>query len=86
MQCGFALLEAGSVRLKNTKNILLKNVVNTCLSALTWWAIGRHHLPWQHYLTCSTHVLLQLYCCDDACVISDHSPAACESMPSSQAC
>lgn len=24
MQCGFALLEAGSVRAKNTKNILLK--------------------------------------------------------------
>ena len=41
MQCGFALLEAGSVRIKNTKNILLKNVVNTCLSALTWWAIGK---------------------------------------------
>ena len=40
LQCGFALLEAGSVRLKNTKNILLKNVVNTCISAITWWAIG----------------------------------------------
>ena len=25
MQCGFALLEAGTVRIKNTKNILLKN-------------------------------------------------------------
>jgi len=24
MQCGFALLEAGTVRAKNTKNILLK--------------------------------------------------------------
>lgn len=44
MQCGFALLEAGSVRLKNTKNILLKNVVNTCISALTWWAIGERTL------------------------------------------
>lgn len=45
---GFALLEAGSVRLKNTKNILLKNIVNTCINAITWWAIdtpalGRHH-------------------------------------------
>ena len=40
VQCGFALLEAGSVRLKNTNNILLKDVVNTCLSALIWWAIG----------------------------------------------
>lgn len=44
LQCGFALLEAGSVRLKNTNNILLKNVINTCLGALTWWAVGEHRL------------------------------------------
>ena len=30
-QAGFALLEAGSVRAKNTKNILLKNVLDACL-------------------------------------------------------
>ena len=28
MQCGFALLEAGTVRAKNTKNILLKNLLD----------------------------------------------------------
>jgi len=40
MQCGFALLEAGSVRAKNTKNILLKNVLDACLGGLIWWTIG----------------------------------------------
>lgn len=40
MQAGFAALEAGSVRAKNTKNILLKNVIDACAGALMWWAIG----------------------------------------------
>jgi len=40
MQCGFALLEAGSVRAKNTKNILLKNVLDACLGAFVWWFMG----------------------------------------------
>mmetsp|Transcript_12892 Transcript_12892/g.27205 ORF Transcript_12892/g.27205 Transcript_12892/m.27205 type:complete len:515 (-) Transcript_12892:142-1686(-) len=40
MQAGFALLEAGSVRAKNTKNILLKNVLDACLGAMVWWGIG----------------------------------------------
>ena len=31
MQCGFALLEAGTVRSKNTKNILLKNLLDACI-------------------------------------------------------
>jgi|AntAceMinimDraft_12_1070368.scaffolds.fasta_scaffold98504_1 hypothetical protein len=39
-QAGFALLEAGSVRAKNTKNILLKNVLDACLGGLIWWTIG----------------------------------------------
>ena len=39
-QCGFALLEAGSVRAKNTKNILLKNVLDACLGAIIWWFMG----------------------------------------------
>ena len=40
MQCGFALLEAGTVRAKNTKNILLKNLLDACVGALIWWSMG----------------------------------------------
>jgi Amt family ammonium transporter len=40
MQSGFALLEAGCVRAKNTKNILLKNVLDACMGALIWWGFG----------------------------------------------
>jgi len=40
MQCGFGMLEAGSVRSKNTKNILLKNLLDACIGALIWWAWG----------------------------------------------
>ena len=40
MQLGFALVEAGSVRAKNTKNILLKNILDCCIGALIWWAWG----------------------------------------------
>lgn len=40
MQAGFAMLEAGSVRAKNTKNILLKNLLDACIGAFIWWAWG----------------------------------------------
>lgn len=40
MQTGFALLESGSVRMKNHQNILLKNCLDTCIGALVWWAWG----------------------------------------------
>lgn len=40
MQAGFAFLEAGSVRAKNTTNIILKNVVDIWMAALSYWAVG----------------------------------------------
>jgi len=40
MQCGFATLSAGSIRQKNVKNILLKNVLDACMGALAWYFVG----------------------------------------------
>ncbi|KAJ1621532.1 ammonium transporter AmtB-like domain-containing protein [Pavlovales sp. CCMP2436] len=40
MQTGFAMLEAGSVRAKNTKNILIKNLLDASIGAIVWYVIG----------------------------------------------
>lgn len=40
MQLGFALLEAGSVRSKNTVNILIKNFLDAMIGALIYFAFG----------------------------------------------
>jgi len=40
MQTGFCMLEAGSVHIKNTKNILIKNLGDACIGAVCWWLIG----------------------------------------------
>mmetsp|Transcript_15185 Transcript_15185/g.57748 ORF Transcript_15185/g.57748 Transcript_15185/m.57748 type:complete len:479 (-) Transcript_15185:314-1750(-) len=40
MQAGFALLEVGSVRAKNTKNILIKNLLDASYGAIVWWLVG----------------------------------------------
>jgi len=40
MQCGFAMLCAGSVRQKNVKNILLKNILDACGGAIGFYLIG----------------------------------------------
>ena len=49
MQCGFALLEAGTVRAKNTKNILMKNLLDACVGAIIWYSVG-------YYVAVSTPV------------------------------
>jgi len=40
MQTGFAMLCAGSIRQKNVKNIMLKNLLDACGGALGFWSIG----------------------------------------------
>lgn len=40
MQTGFALVEAGFTRSKNTTNILFKNVMDFCLGTITFWLLG----------------------------------------------
>ncbi|MFO7696352.1 MAG: ammonium transporter [Anaerolineae bacterium] len=40
MQAGFALVEAGFARAKNTVNILTKNFMDFCIGGLAYWAFG----------------------------------------------
>jgi ammonium transporter, Amt family len=40
MQTGFAMLTAGSVRSKNTKNVLLKNILDACVGSLAYFLFG----------------------------------------------
>jgi positive regulator of sigma E activity len=41
MQAGFAMLCAGSVRLKNVQNTMLKNLLDACGAALAFYLIGK---------------------------------------------
>lgn len=40
MQAGFALLEAGSVRSRNTGSVFMKNLMDFCMAGLAFWAFG----------------------------------------------
>lgn len=40
MQAGFAFLEAGSVRAKNSVNVMMKNYMDMCLGGIIFWAVG----------------------------------------------
>merc|ERR1719388_85428 len=40
MQAGFATLSAGSIRQKNVKNILLKNLLDACMGAICFYFVG----------------------------------------------
>lgn len=40
MQAGFALVEAGFTRSKNTTNILFKNLMDFCIGTIAFWIIG----------------------------------------------
>ena len=40
MQCGFAMVEAGFTRLKNTGNIIMKNLMDFCLGTVAFLILG----------------------------------------------
>lgn len=40
MQAGFALLESGSTRAKNSINVMMKNFIDVCLATLVFWSVG----------------------------------------------
>lgn len=40
MQAGFTFLEVGSVHMKNTKNILTKNLGDACIGAMAFYVLG----------------------------------------------
>lgn len=40
MQCGFAMLSVGSIRSKNAKNIILKNLLDACFGAIFFYLLG----------------------------------------------
>jgi ammonium transporter, Amt family len=40
MQAGFAMVETGLTRAKNSVNIMMKNLLDFCFGALLFWAIG----------------------------------------------
>jgi Amt family ammonium transporter len=40
MQAGFALLESGMSRSKNSVNVMMKNYMDVCLASLIFWLIG----------------------------------------------
>ncbi|MFZ3152755.1 hypothetical protein [Pseudomonas sp.] len=40
MQAGFALLESGMSRAKNTVNVMMKNYMDGCVGGITFWLLG----------------------------------------------
>ncbi len=40
MQAGFACLETGLVRAKNSINVAIKNLVDFCAASLIFWCVG----------------------------------------------
>ncbi len=40
MQAGFALLESGMTRAKNSVNVIMKNYTDACFGALAFWLVG----------------------------------------------
>lgn len=47
MQAGFAMLCAGSVRLKNVQNTMLKNLLDACGAALAFYLVGTYYTSYR---------------------------------------
>ena len=45
MQAGFAMVEAGFTRVKNTGNIIMKNLMDFCIGTVVFILIGFAMLP-----------------------------------------
>ena len=45
MQGGFALLESGMVRAKNSINVMMKNYIDMCVVMVVFWLVG-YGLMW----------------------------------------
>ena len=58
MQAGFAFVESGFTRAKNAGNIMMKNLLDCCMGAIAYWAIGfglmfgvsNGIVGWDHFL------------------------------------
>ena len=40
MQAGFLCLEVGTIRMKNTRPVLIKNLIDVCVTAFFYWGFG----------------------------------------------
>ena len=53
MHSGFSLLEVGSVSVRNTQNILFKNIISPTVAGILFWFCG-YSFAYVRYLTCFT--------------------------------
>ena len=83
MQAGFAMLETGTVRQKNAKNIMIKNVMDLVVGAFVWWGFGFPFAygggdysgnPPNGFIGASGFFFIKGY---DACSTDDSHPSAC---------
>ena len=83
MQAGFAMLETGTVRQKNAKNIMIKNVMDLVVGAFVWWGFGFPFAygggdysgnPPNGFIGASGFFFIKGY---DACSTEDNHPSAC---------
>jgi len=53
MHSGFSLLEVGSVSVRNTQNILFKNIISPTVAGILFWFCG-YSFAYVRHLTCFT--------------------------------